>query len=62
MAKKSNEFQIWIVEDDRNKFLEFIEDFKLAYPQYKGMFINVESFASYDDYYLALASAVSKGK
>jgi ABC-type glycerol-3-phosphate transport system substrate-binding protein len=55
-------FNIWIMEDDKSKFWEFIEEFKKFKPKYKKKSINVESFSNYEEYSLALTSAIMRWK
>ena len=51
---------IWILGDDKSKFSTLMDDFKKLNSKYKNKIINVESFNSFEDYYYALASSISK--
>lgn len=53
-------FDIWIYNDSKNGLTNVLEDFKAFNPTYKNNQFNVVSFDSYEEYYLALASAISK--
>lgn len=48
------EFTLWILQDDRNNFSNFLNDFKAKNANYKNTTFNVVSFQSYEEYYNAL--------
>ena len=54
-----NDFKIWILDDSKESFSYFIEDFK-AYTWNKALQVTIESFNNYEEYNLALASAIIK--
>ncbi len=51
-------FKIWMVWDSVDWTDKIIENFKKEYPKYKSQEIKIESFASFDDYYYTLSSAI----
>lgn len=57
-----NALTIWIVWDKTSSYTPIIADFKEKNTKYKNLNITVESFPDFEDYYLALGSAFSKGK
>ena len=58
----SNDFSIWIIDDNKWDMWKVINEFKNLNPDYKNTQISIESFSSFEDYYSALASAISKWK
>ena len=54
-------FKIWILDDNKDDFTNFIEDFKKD-KKYSSFSPQIESFSNYEEYYLALASAFAKGE
>ena len=55
-------FRIWIVWDDRNQFVTFLNSFKERYPEYKKTAIEVESFGDYEEYYMTLGASIASGQ
>lgn len=55
-----NNFTIWIVNDDVNKFQDFLATFKVKNPKYANTNFTVESFSSYSEYYYSLIWAFLK--
>ncbi len=55
----SESFNIWIVWDDKSKFSNIITEFKSLYTGYKTKDIVIESFWDYQEYFLALSSAIA---
>ena len=55
-------FNIWIVWDSKTKFTNIVNDFISLNKKYASTVINVESFNSYEEYNMALASAISRWK
>ena len=54
-------FNIWILQDKREDFDEFIRKFKEANPAYANKTnISVESFSDYDSYFYSLVAAFSR--
>lgn len=56
----SGDFNIWIYQDSESGMNEVIEDFKALNPQYSNTSFAVVSFADYEEYQLALTSALAK--
>ncbi len=55
----ANDFKIWILDDSKDDFMSFISDFKKD--TWNSSFSpDVESFDNYEEYNLALASAIIK--
>ncbi|QFR39392.1 extracellular solute-binding protein [Candidatus Gracilibacteria bacterium 28_42_T64] len=61
-SSTGNDFLVWIMNDSASNMGDVMTDFKALNPKYKNTQIKIESFSSYEDYYSALASAISKGK
>jgi len=55
-----NNFTIWIVNDEINKFQDFLAKFKANNPKYANTNFTVESFPSYSEYYYSLIWAFLK--
>lgn len=53
-------YSIWIVKDDKTKFVNFLETFRLAFPSYANTNFSVTSFNNFDDYYETLKWAFLK--
>lgn len=56
------DFSIWIVWDEVSKANNVVNHFKSIYPAYSSLNIKVESFPNFDDYYMALSSAIIQDK
>jgi len=54
-AKKKWDLKVWIVWDDKDKFSDFIWEFKKTYKDYSSSKIDVESFPNYEEYMNSLA-------
>ena len=61
-TNKKDIFNIWIVWDNKDDFVSFINDFKELQPEYKKSQINVESFSNSEEYNFALIWAIIKWK
>ena len=59
-VRSTGDFKIWIVGDSKTKFEEFLSSLKLDNPWVSGVNFSVESFATYQDYSMALTSAMIK--
>jgi ABC-type glycerol-3-phosphate transport system substrate-binding protein len=57
--KVSNNFKIWILNDSKDNFSSFIEDFK-NFSWNKNFSATIESFNDYEEYNKTLASAIIK--
>jgi ABC-type glycerol-3-phosphate transport system substrate-binding protein len=55
-------FNIWIVEDEKEKFNELINLFKQKNKAFAGINFVVESFSNYEEYFYTLQSAIIAGK
>ncbi len=59
----NNNFNIWMVSNDSNiNTYDFVTWFKELNPSYKNTNIVIETFPSYEDYNLAMVSAINAGK
>jgi len=56
------DFKIWILNDKKEKFNKFLEDFKALNKKYSNKNFVVESFDDYSEYNKSLASAIAKWK
>lgn len=56
-SSKTKDFSIWVLQDDKNNFWDFLEDFKSKSKNYKNTNFGVISFDNYDEYYNALVWA-----
>lgn len=56
--KSVAEFDIWIMWDNDNNFIAFLDEFKKYNILYKGTSFNVETFSDYEEYSYSLASAI----
>jgi len=54
------DFKVWILNDNKDKFNTFLNDFKSINKKYSNKNFVVESFDNYDEYQEVLASAISK--
>jgi len=54
------DFKIWILNDDKDKFNNFLDSFKAINKQYSKKVFSVVSFDNYSEYEKVLASAISK--
>jgi maltose-binding protein MalE len=59
---ESGDFSIWIVDDSKTKFNEFITHFKENNKSASLVNINVQTFPNFDDYQSALNSSIIKGE
>lgn len=59
-SKSSWTFNIWIVWDDKEKFNQFLTDFKTMNSNYSNSIFNVESFGTFEEYEAVLASALTR--
>lgn len=56
-ASKSWDFTIWILQDSKDGFNNFLNDFKSKNPNYKNTNFNIVSFSNYEEYYNTLISS-----
>jgi len=54
------DFKIWILNDDKDKFNKFLDNFKALNKNYSKKTFVVESFDNYREYEKVLASAIAK--
>ncbi len=52
--------KIWTVWDDKSKFESFLSEFKALNKSYEKVAFTVESFSDYNEYELAMASALAR--
>lgn len=57
---RSENFNVWILQDDVSVFNSFLDTFRAAYPEYANQTIQVESFSDEISYTNTLVSAISK--
>jgi ABC-type glycerol-3-phosphate transport system substrate-binding protein len=58
----SSNFSIWIVEDEKEKFIEILKKFKEKNKAYTNINFVVENFSDYEEYFYTLQSAIVAGK
>lgn len=64
-TKKSSwveNFTLWILQDDKNNFWNFLNEFKKVNSSYKNATFNIVSFQNYEEYYHALIWAFLRGE
>ncbi|MBW7954824.1 carbohydrate ABC transporter substrate-binding protein [Candidatus Gracilibacteria bacterium] len=60
-ASKTGDFTIWILQDSKDGFNNFLNDFKSKNPNYKNTNFNIVSFSNYEEYYNTLISSFLQG-
>jgi len=58
---KTEDFTIWILEDSKDDFNVFLDDFK-SDTDNQNLIANIETFSNYEEYNMALSSAIVKGQ
>lgn len=56
-SSSSWDFTLWILQDNKEKFNTFLNDFKSVNTAYKNTNFNIVSFGDYEEYYNALIGA-----
>lgn len=56
-TSSTGDFTLWILQDDKNTFGNFLNEFKAQNTNYKNTVFTIVSFKSYEEYYHALVGA-----
>lgn len=56
-TSSTGDFTLWVLQDDKNAFGNFLNEFKKQNSNYKNTTFNIVSFKNYEEYYHALVGA-----